>query len=193
MEPRPHPTWVPSPDLCLHCLSLPQQGLGDPGGLHPREADWGFPSPALPLNLLPSWLPLSEGPSLTVGWQWPPPPSSCRLLRGVGYRVEGSALTVFPPSSPRLVHGLPQKPQTLFCRAGLFHFIYGEIEAQRSKVTCLSLPHKSAAASALHQPGERDGRWSAWGLKASARRIKAPAPAKARGLGAQAQTKQTSA
>lgn len=99
---------------------------------------------------------------------------------------------LFPPSSPRPVHGLPRKPQTLFCRAYLFHFIYGEIEAQRSQVTCPSLPHKSAAASVL-QLGEREGRWSAWGLEALAHRTKAPAPAKARGLGAQAQTKLTAA
>ena len=34
----------------------------------------GFPSPAQPFP----WLPLSEGPSLTVEWQRPPRPSSCR-------------------------------------------------------------------------------------------------------------------
>lgn len=43
----------------------------------------GFPSPAQPSPSTPfplccSWLPLSEGPSLTVEWQRPPRPSSCR-------------------------------------------------------------------------------------------------------------------
>lgn len=55
--------------------SIPEKLTGD----SPAQ-----PSPSIPFPLRCSWLPLSEGPSLTVEWQWPPPPSSCRLLRGLG-------------------------------------------------------------------------------------------------------------
>lgn len=55
--------------------SIPEKLTGD----SPAQ-----PSPSIPFPLCCSWLPLSEGPSLTVEWQWPPPPSSCRLLRGLG-------------------------------------------------------------------------------------------------------------
>lgn len=54
-SPGPTPPGSPA-QTCLHCLTPPQQGLGDPRGLHPRGSDWGFPSPALPLNPLPSLL-----------------------------------------------------------------------------------------------------------------------------------------
>ncbi|KAI4577906.1 hypothetical protein MJT46_019437, partial [Ovis ammon polii x Ovis aries] len=71
--------------------------------------------------------------------------------------------------------------------------VRARLPLRKSQVTCPSFPRKSAAVPVLHQLGERDGRWSAWGLEASALRTKAPAPAKARGLGAEAQMKLTAA
>lgn len=118
LEPRPHPTWPPSPGAIYTAWVFLNNVQGTPAGFT-LEKPKGDPLPSCPSQSLSlslqrrccSCFPLSEGPSLILRDSRPPPPPLANAVLSQGLGVEESATNWASGSLSSLFTKI--QPQTL--------------------------------------------------------------------------------